>query len=270
MPDGTAEHDASELFDRFTERLVSSVSTRDEVLGLVLLGSGAQRERLDEWSDHDFYLVVRDEVAEQMRRDLSWLPDPERIVLAPRETAHGLKVVYDDAHVLELAVATLDEVAGFATNHHRVVLDRGGVADAIHRAVEQTPGPREVDVDRALGLFLTLLLIGAGRARRGELVAAGAHVRTYAVAELIDAWTTVLPPSGDAFVDHLDRKRRFEDAYPGVGARLDAALAQSPEDAARTLLDLAEEHLAGHVATWPAAGVKALRTRFGWPTPPKA
>ena len=114
MPGGTAEHDASELFDRFTERLVSSVSTRDEVLGLVLLGSGAQRERLDEWSDHDFYLVVRDEVAEQMRRDLSWLPDPERIVLAPRETAHGLKVVYDDAHVLELAVATLDEVAGFA------------------------------------------------------------------------------------------------------------------------------------------------------------
>ena len=270
MPGGTAEHDASELFDRFTERLVSSVSTRDEVLGLVLLGSDAQRERLDQWSDHDFYLVVRDEVAEQMRRDLSWLPDPERIVLAPRETAHGRKVVYDDAHVLELAVATLDEVAGFATNHHRVVLDRGGVADAIHRAVEQTPGPREVDVDRALGLFLTLLLIGAGRARRGELVAAGAHVRTYAVAELIDAWTTVLPPSGDAFVDHLDRKRRFEDAYPGVGARLDAALAQSPEDAARTLLDLAEEHLAGHVATWPAAGVKALRTRFGWPTPPKA
>lgn len=222
MPDETAEHDAVELFDRFTERLVASVAARGDVLGLVLLGSGAQRERLDQWSDHDFYLVGR------------------------------------------------DEVAGFATNHHRVVLDRGGVSDAIHRAVEQTPGPREVDVDRALGLFLTLLLIGAGRARRGELVAAGAHVRTYAVAELIDAWTTVLPPSGDAFVDHLDRKRRFEDAYPGVGARLDAALAQSPEDAARILLDLAEEHLAGHVATWPAAGVKALRTRFGWPTPPKA
>lgn len=266
MP-GCTEHGAVELFDRFTERLVTSVSARDDVLGLVLLGSGAQRERLDEWSDHDFYLVVRDEAAEQMRRDLSWLPDPARIVLAPRETAHGLKVVYDDAHVLELAVATLDEVAGFATNHHRVVLDRGGVADAISRAVEQTPGAREVDVDRALGLFLTLLLIGVGRARRGELVAAGAHVRTFAVAELIDAWTAVLPPSDGAFVDHLDRRRRFEDAYPDVGPQLDAALAQGPEDAARTLLDLAEKHLAGRVESWPAAGAETLRTRFGWPAP---
>lgn len=263
----TRRCDAVDQFDRFTERLVDSVAARDAVVGLVLLGSGAQRERLDEWSDHDFYLVVQGDAAEAMRRDLSWLPDHERIVVAPRETAHGLKVVYDDGHVLELAVATLDEIATFGTNHHLVMLDRGGVADAISRAVAQTPGPREVDVDRALGLFLSLLLIGVGRARRGELLAAGAHVRSYAVGELIDAWTAVLPPSGDAFVDHLDRKRRFEDAYPDAGGLLDAALAQGPEDAARALLDLAEEHLAGRVDAWPATGVAALRARLGWPAP---
>lgn len=258
--------DAVTEFDAYTERLVASVASRDDVLGLVLLGSGAQRERLDEWSDHDFYLVVRDDAAEAMRRDLSWLPEHERVVLAPRETEHGLKVVYDDGHVLEFAVATLAEVASFGTNHHVVLLDRGGVTEAIGSAYAQTPQPAPVDVDRALGLFLSLLLIGVGRARRGELVAAGAHVRTYAVGELLSAWTAAVPPQGGALVDHLDRRRRFEDAYPQL-AELDATLGQDPESAASALLDLAEQHLAPHVPSWPTPAVAAIRRRLGWATP---
>src|SRR5680860_577751 len=38
-------------FDDYSERLVSSVRIRPEVVGLVLVGSGADRSRIDEWSD---------------------------------------------------------------------------------------------------------------------------------------------------------------------------------------------------------------------------
>ena len=50
--------------------------------------------------------MTEDAEAEPMRTTLDWLPDHPRIAICVRETAHGLKVVYDSAHVLEFAVFT--------------------------------------------------------------------------------------------------------------------------------------------------------------------
>ena len=65
----------------YIERLTASAESRPDVLGLVLLGSAADRSRQDEWSDHDFYWVTTDESAEGYRQHLAWLPDHEQIVL---------------------------------------------------------------------------------------------------------------------------------------------------------------------------------------------
>ncbi len=251
-------------FDRCTGALVASVSAHEDVLGLVLLGSGAERTRLDEWSDHDFYLVVRDGTQERFRQDLSWLPDHHRVVLAPRETEHGLKVVYDDGHVLELAVASPAEAATFGANHWLVVLDRGPVTAAMREAAARTAQPRAVDAERSVGLFLSLLLIGVGRARRGEALTAGEFVRGHALSALLEAWADRVPTQDGALVDRLDPRRRFETAYPQVGGRLADLLAQPPEPAAHDLLLLAEEVLAPGWAGWPVSAVAAVRRRLGW------
>ncbi|PJJ72797.1 hypothetical protein CLV46_2373 [Diaminobutyricimonas aerilata] len=251
-------------FDAYTDALVASVASRADVLGLVLLGSGAEPHRIDEWSDHDFYLVVDDGAAEDYRLDLSWLPDAERIVLAPRETEHGLKVVYDDGHVLEFAVATLGEVAGFGTNHWRVVLDRGEVEPVIRAAAARSALLPEPDPARDIRLFLAQLLIGTGRARRGELLTAGESVRGHALKALLAVWRSRVDAEHPEHLDRLDVHRRFERVYPAAAAELAAASSSEPEPAARALLEIAERGLAPGWSEWPTEAVAAIRRRLDW------
>ena len=255
-------------FDSWTDALVAKLSDRPEVLGLVLLGSGAERARIDRWSDHDFYLVVEEEVAERYRQDLEWLPDGPAVVLSPRETGHGLKAVFADGHVLEFAVASLADVATFAAHHWRVVHDTGAVTAVLEecaartaREIAERPAP---DLARAAGLFCSLLLIGVGRAQRGELVAASAHVRMYALGELLDLVGALVPASPDALRDGLDPRRRVEESYPGIGARIGAALELPVEACGRALLDIAEREIEARMPDWPVEGATTVRRTLGW------
>ncbi|GHG44219.1 hypothetical protein GCM10011331_02470 [Flavimobilis marinus] len=257
---------AREEFDRFTQDLVTSASARDDVVGLVLLGSGADTARVDEWSDHDFYLVSTPGAQEALRTDLSWLPRSVSIVLAARETEHGLKVVYDDGHVLEFAVADLDEVRGFGTNHWRVVLDRGGVAEAVGSAALVTHARPGRPARDAVGLAVTLVLIAAGRARRGETLTAQRSV-AQAVDLVLEAVTARIASADPAVTDVLDARRRAEAAYPDVAAALSQALMAAPEEGARRVLDAAEGALARGWDGWPHAAVAAVRRRLGWARP---
>lgn len=256
-------------FDRFTDDLVTSVSARDDVVGLVLLGSGADTARVDEWSDHDFYLVSTPGTQEALRTDLSWLPRSASIVLAARETEHGLKVVYDDGHVLEFAVADLDEVRGFGTNHWRVVLDRGGVAEAVGSAAQVTHARPGRPARDAVGLAVTLVLIAAGRARRGETLTAQRSV-AQAVDLVLEALTSRVASADPAVADVLDARRRAEAAYPDVAAALSQALMAAPDEGARRVLDAAEGALAPGWDEWPEAAVAAVRRRLGWTARPVA
>ena len=110
---------------RFADALVDTLAARPDVVGLVAVGSFATGP--DEYSDHDFFVVVRPGEQEAFRRDLSWLPDAERIALSFRETEHGLKVVYDDGHLLEFAVFDEEELGLAKVNRYRVLLDRAEV-----------------------------------------------------------------------------------------------------------------------------------------------
>ena len=242
--------DAS-AYTRFIEQLKANLAARDDVLGLVLVGSTAARERQDEWSDHDFFVITMDAAAEPMRKTLDWLPDHDAIALAPRETAHGLKVVYDAGHVLEFAVFTLGELAQAGANAYEVALDRGGVAAIMESLAKRPRAARDDDTN--LALLVALLLIGVGRARRGELLVAGNLIRTYAVERLL---TVLAHRSPDARLDDLDPFRRVEVVFPQLG--LAEAVAQPPEEAARAILAIAERELG------PVTGADVLRRRLGW------
>ena len=81
-------------YEAFTAELVGNLGDRSDVLGLVAVGSMADGP--DVWSDHDFLVIADPGAAEALRTHLTWLPAHERIVLSFRETAHGVKAVYDD------------------------------------------------------------------------------------------------------------------------------------------------------------------------------
>jgi len=111
-----------DAFRQWTARLQANLDGDSRVgdsrvIGLVLLGSSAEVSRIpDAWSDHDFFVVTVDGVQENFR---TGLPDAEQIVLHPRETAHGLKVLFADGHLIEFAIFDLKELRLARVNDYR-------------------------------------------------------------------------------------------------------------------------------------------------------
>lgn len=252
-------------FVNFSNRLRDSLAAREEVIGLVLVGSTADLARVDEWSDHDFFVVTKPGLAEAMRQDLTWLPDHEEIVLRPRETDHGLKVVYSNAQVLEFAVFEDQELEAAGANSYNVTLDKTNITERM-AAIALRSKPKTYDFDTEFAIFLSQLLIGVGRARRGELIIAGQFSRSYCLNRalgFIRAWVPPLPGT-EPKEDNLDRFRRFEQQYPELGAEIDAILQQPVEAGSRALLELVLRLGAGKLTPQHLEQAQLVQTRFGW------
>ncbi len=249
-------------FIKYSESLTNSCIQHAKIIGLVLVGSTAQTERVDQWSDHDFFVITESGEQEPLRNDLSWLPNPENIAFWFRETEHGLKVVYASGNVLEFAIFDCAELRECMVNHHRLAYGNEEVEQALSLARDRLP---EVVVGDDLGdfrHFLSVLVIQVGRARRGELLTAGQGIRGIATTALLKVLTRRLPH--DQRLDRLDVSRRFEFAHPEIGRALSDALAQQPEAAAKDLLKISDKYLAPIWSHYPMSEVQTVKEILSW------
>lgn len=252
-------------FVAFREALPADVRALPDVTGLVWAGASAEPSRADEWSDHDFFLVVRPGRGEHFRRGLSWLPWHEEIAFACRETEHGLKVVYCDGFVLEFAVFDEAELSHAVLNHHALAFGDEQLAAVLPSLVRNTVPVDPLTIDDHLGLFYALLLIGSGRYRRGERLVGGQFVRSHAVGHLLAVAHAVLPSERPEARDALDPWRRLELQFPEFAAAVEAAVALPVLTAAEHLSSLGVRWFGGHSEV-PAVAAQVLTVRLGWPT----
>ncbi len=246
-----------DAFRRWTERLHANLATDPRVIGLVMLGSSAEAGRTpDQWSDHDFFVITTSGDQEGFRTDLGWLPDAEQIVLRPRETAHGLKVLFADGHLIEFAVFDLDELRMARANDYRVLLDKAD--GAINTALAEIARPSEshaFDREREMALVLSLLLVGAGRVARGEVLSGQRFIKDFAFSGLLRLIAHEIPAAVGSRPDNLDPFRRVEASYPALAKELQAALLLEPLASAGALLTFIETHL----RDVPAQAVQVVR-----------
>ena len=251
-------------YQAFTTELTRRVDADGRVLGLVALGSMATRDYLpDDFSDHDFFVVAEPAHAETLRQERGWLPRAEAIALAFRETAHGVKVVYRDGHLLEFAVFTLEELSFARVNRYRVLLDRGGVATRLEAQAGLTTQElqRTASDDAWLfGQWLTQVLVGLGRHTRGEVLSGRARLDD-AVRLFCVLLARHVPAPEASLLDGLDPLRRVERVYPATGRELARALEGGSPGLARALLRLASRELS-HVPAFPREGVAAVEARL--------
>jgi hypothetical protein len=240
----------------FTEAVRTRLSDDADVLGLVGLGStSGQPPEPDAFSDHDLFVVTRPGAQERFRTDLGWLPDTEGpVALALRETAHGVKVLFASGHLVEFAAFEPDELSLARVNRYAVLLDRGDVAARLARVREATAtagAARRPDERWHAGQLLTTLVIGAGRAARGERLSGHQLVRVAALGHLVTLLRAGLAGPEAEALDDLDPFRRLERALPEAAAAIDEALARPVIETARGLLALLLHHRADLVT--PAA-----------------
>jgi hypothetical protein len=143
-------------------------------------------------------------------------------------------------------------------SRYRVLSDRGGIAgrmEAVARASEGARGESGADDAWLVGMFLSGVLVGGGRARRGERLA-GRAALAGAARRLMVLIARHAP--GAAGLDPFDPHRRFERAYPELGAEIDQALGRGGPEGALQLLAIAERA----TSSIPAEVAAAIRARL--------
>ena len=211
----------AERFAELSTGLADGVRGRDGLIGLVLLGSAsdAGAVRRDEWSDHDFFALVEAGRGPEIRPDLDWLPDSDRVALIAREGEIGFAAVYDDGHVFEFAFSEAGELDGSLAGDATVVVDdeAGTTAELIAQARARADAGDRFDPANDTRLVLVKLLIGVGRARRGEVLNAGSFVRSSAVQLLVRAIRGRFADRSTTLRDTDRPRQAVRTRLPGVG-----------------------------------------------------
>ncbi len=209
-------------------------------LALLALGSvGLETERLDAYSDLDFFAIVQTGHKQAFMDDLGWLAAP--IVYRYQNTVDGYKVLYEDGIFAEYAVFEPHELAAIPFAPGRIVWQAPGFDETLVAPRVRTPG--KPSLEHALGEALTNLYVGMGRYRRGEKLAAMRLIQVHAVDQVLRL-APYIEPDHPALRDPFADERRFEARFPGIAARLPnftQGYTRSPESA-RAILAFLGEH----------------------------
>lgn len=235
-----------------------SLAQSHHALALIGLGSvGLELERLDAYSDLDFFAIVAPGYKQAYLDDLSWLTCLAPIAYAFANTADGYKLLFADGVFCEFAVFEPDELQSIPYAPGRIIWKQPHAPDSLSQPAKAPAHSVPRSPDWLLGEALTNLYVGLARAKRGEMLSATRFIQGYAVdralelAGLIEAAQAVRE---DAFTP----ERRFEQRYPGVASQA-AAWMQGyarNRESALALLAFLEQHFEVNVAL--AAAIRDL------------
>ncbi|HET9479119.1 MAG TPA: hypothetical protein VFO72_07245 [Pyrinomonadaceae bacterium] len=245
-------------FNYYTERLRISLESRDEVVGLVVLGSTADPTLRDEWSDHDFWVITKPGAQDALVEDLSWLPEYQDIAISITHRPHGRTILLRNRHKVEFAVFNVDEMRSGKVERYRVLTDRDQIAELIKAVHEESLKQARTGSETLQNLCL-LLWSACERHYRGELLSARQYLDAFAVNQLSSLLSDSEP--GDARKDALDPRRRLEMRSPALAAELLTTLNKPVPAAALSLLQLVERELKPRAPTLPWDKVDMVR---GW------
>ncbi|MCA9905588.1 MAG: hypothetical protein KC547_17155 [Anaerolineae bacterium] len=256
-----------QAYQAFTDALQRTLEQDPRVIGLMAAGSMArQSHQPDDWSDHDFWVVVEPETWQWFADHHEWLPDSDQIVLYFRETLPaGMKAVYRSGHLAEFAVTDRAVFATAKVNDYALLIDKAGLAHDLARMNTDTATEFQAAVQdeiRLYGQFITNLLVGVGRYRRGETLSARHMITFSSLYGLLRLLPRHIGTERPDALDNLDPLRRFEAAYPEIGAQINQILMLAPDQAAVGLLDLADELLRDKLSAYPTEAVAAIRRRM--------
>lgn len=248
--EGQIRMNTPEKLLRRLEDIGQELSQRPGALALIGLGSvGLERERLDAFSDLDFFVIVQAGYKAQYLDDLCWLTQPAPAAFSFANTPDGCKFLYEDGVFCEFAVFEESELQQAVFAPGRVVWKAAGVSEQI--AIPQRahlPGPPPA-VEWLIGEALTNVYVGLLRDLRGEKLSAMRFIQVYAVDRTLELAERSEPTAGAA-ADGFNRERRFEQRVPALAGRLPAfaqGYARNRESALAVLAYL-DEHFAVHPA----------------------
>lgn len=194
------------------------LSQDPQALALLALGSvGRETERIDAWSDLDFFVVVAQGHKARYIDRLDWLSAAYPLAWHFRNTADGHKALMADGVFCEFAVFEPAELAGIPYAPGRLVWCRDGVDVSIATPRRAMPPPRTTDETWIVGEALSCVFVGLQRWHRGEKLSAARFVQGHALDRLIELDALRAHPTGG---DPFNAERRLEFRQPALADEL--------------------------------------------------
>jgi hypothetical protein len=231
-------------YEAYVKELHSRLLAEPQVRGLMVVGSAADPEKRDAWSDHDFWVITEPGAQGRFLDSTAWLPDADQIILSNRHGASYRTVLYGNQHKIDYAVVDEEELASGTFERFEVIFDRGEVLSRARAGVDRTRRDRIETLRHSFTLqgFGILVWTAYGRAARGELLSARTFLELAAdvLLNLLCVHTSLgRVPS----VDSLDPRRRLERNNPRLALELLRILTNETLPACRQLLTFAEREL---------------------------
>lgn len=240
MPARKPEHLLARL-----NAIAASLERSGNALALIGLGSaGLETDRLDEYSDLDFFAVVETGHKNEFLDNLTWLSSICPIAYAYRNTRDGHKVLYQDGVFCEFAVFETSELGHIPFAPGRIVWKKPDVPDT-QLAPEQDRHAPDHSSDWLMGEVLTNLYAGLCRNSRGEKLSAMRCIQVYAVDRLLEL-AARLEPEAPVARDIFAFERRYEQRYPNSAQALPKFLQgyERNVESALAILAFLENHFA--------------------------
>ena len=235
--------DTQRLLKRLDE-IGRSLEKSGCALALIGLGSvGLELDRLDSYSDLDFFVIVEEGYKRSYLDSLGWLSDVHPIAYRFLNTDDGYKLLFADGIFCEFAVFEPQELKQIPFAPGRIVWRRADVPEGISQPVPTPASPSRRSQDWLLGEALTNLYVGLLREKRGERLSATRFIQEYAVDRLVEL-VEHIQSEKQVQRDPLVRERRFEQRFPEAARQIHAWMQgydRNPESALAILVFL-EEH----------------------------
>jgi lincosamide nucleotidyltransferase B/F len=197
-----------------------SLKQSGHALALIGLGSvGLELDRLDSYSDLDFFAIVDQGYKRAYLDSLQWLSDVYPIGYRFPNTQDGYKVLFEDGIFCEFAVFEGNELKNIPFAPGRIIWKRPGVPETLAEPVTFPSSQQKRDKDWLLGEALTNIYVGLNREKRGEKLSATRFIQGYAVDRVLEL-AEYIEPASEVHLDPFVNERRFEQRFPDLTSQL--------------------------------------------------
>lgn len=205
--------------DLLIERLNSialSLEKTDGAIGLLGLGSiGKDLERLDNYSDLDFFVIVKKGMREIFIDNLNWLTCIKSASYYYRNSPDGYKLMFDDGIYCEFAVFEDDGLTDIPFSEGRVIWKTEKLTESICKPGKKHSPWKPDNLEWAFNEAISCVYVGLCRYARGEKLSGTRFIENFAV-DILMAASYMYLKEYKTFDDDFQHERRIEIRYPDL------------------------------------------------------
>jgi len=236
--------DKIKLLKQRLNEIALSLKSNPNGLGLLGLGSaGKEINRMDEYSDLDFFVIVKEGYKQQFIDNLDWLANIHDITWCFKNTEDGYKLLFSDLIFCEFAIFEPQELVTIPYSEGKFIWKDECLAEHLCKSALVKPQISNNETF-LLGELLSNLYVGLCRYQRGEKCSALRFIQVYAVDRLISLLDLHQRQVSKIDQDEFCLNRRVEQRHPNYQQLLLQCMQGSEKslESAKVMLKFVKQH----------------------------